>query len=408
MKQVAILHYAAPPVVGGVESTIGDHARLLAQRGYGVRIIAGRAGRPDGPVQVSLLALADSRHPRVLAAQAELAGGLVSENFQHLVADLSSDLGQALQGCNVCIAHNINTLHKNLALTAALHTVMQRSTLRLIAWCHDFAWTDPLYAPVLHSGWPWDLLRTPWPRARYVVVSQSRRTELASLLGLAESEIAVVTPGISPAHFLGLGKQAVDWMDRLALWEARPLILLPARVTRRKNIELAVRITAALRQQGMLPKLLVMGPLGPHNPANAAYLHELKHLSGGLGVPQDVIFLQEHGRVSNAARRDLYLLADLMLFPSEREGFGIPILEAGLTRLPVFCSDIPPFRESGDNDVHFFYLHEDPAEIAARISAFLVSEPTVRLRARVLRCYAWPRIMQSGILPLIEDEERQP
>ena len=84
-----------------------------------------------------------------------------------------------------------------------------------------------------------------------------------------------------------------------------------------------------------------------------------------------MVFLQEHGRVSDAARRDLYLAADLLLFPSLREGFGIPILEAGIARLPVFCSDIPPFRESAGEAAHYFGLDEDPAAIAGRIAAFL-------------------------------------
>ncbi len=42
MPRVAILHYAAPPGIGGVESTMGAHARLLADHGYPVKIIAGR------------------------------------------------------------------------------------------------------------------------------------------------------------------------------------------------------------------------------------------------------------------------------------------------------------------------------------------------------------------------------
>ena len=49
-------------------------------------------------------------------------------------------------------------------------------------------------------------------------------------------------------------------------------------------------------------------------------------------------------------------LADSFLFTSRAEGFGIPILEAGLARLPVFCTDIPPFRESGQGDVTYLSL----------------------------------------------------
>lgn len=48
MTRVAILHYAAPPIVGSVESTIYHHARVLAQAGYDVGVIAGRGDQDQG------------------------------------------------------------------------------------------------------------------------------------------------------------------------------------------------------------------------------------------------------------------------------------------------------------------------------------------------------------------------
>ena len=405
-KRIAILHYSAPPLIGGVESTMGDHARLLAARGYSVRLVAGRGGPAPAGCEMRLVPLAGSRHRRVESVQGELARGQVTAAFHALVADLRRELAAALEGCDVCLAHNMATLNKNLALTTALHDLAAGSGPRLVAWCHDFAWTDPLYRPALHEGWPWDLLRTAWPGVSYVVVSRDRQGELAGLLGVPAEAISVITPGIDPAAFLGLGRRVAGWMDQLGLKGARPLMLLPARVTRRKNIELAVRITAALAGRGLSPKLVVMGPLGPHNPANAAYLTELKALAAELGAAQSVVFLQEHGHVSDAARRDLYLTADLLLFPSLREGFGIPVLEAGAARLPVFCSDIPPFRESAGDSAHYFGLDEEPGAIAGRITAFLAGDDASRLRQRVLSEYSWPRIVESKIVPLIEG--RQP
>ncbi|MDP3046973.1 MAG: glycosyltransferase, partial [Chloroflexota bacterium] len=227
---------------------------------------------------------------------------------------------------------------------------------------------------------------------------------LSGLLGLPADQVAVVPPGISPREFLGLGQRAVEWMDQWGLWQASPLMLLPARVTRRKNMELGIQITAALRALGLAPKLIVMGPLGPHNAANITYLRELKNLAASLGVSEDVIYLQEHGAVSDAVRRDLYLLADLLLFPSLREGFGIPILEAGLARLPIFCSDIPPFRESAGPWAHYLGLDEAPAAIAARLAACLEEDGQHRLRRRVLEEYNWASLMTKRIVPLLEEK----
>jgi glycosyltransferase involved in cell wall biosynthesis len=302
----------------------------------------------------------------------------------------------------VCIAHNILTLHKNLALTDALREIVQTQKVRLIAWSHDFAWEDPVYASQVHSGLPWDLMRQAWEGVQYVVVSEARRKELASLLDLAERDIAVVPPGLDAAEFLGASHQTTQWMRELKLLDAAPLLLLPARVTRRKNIELAIEITAALRNRGAAPKLVVMGPLGPHNPANAIYLDNLRDLRRKRGVEDGVIFLQELGAVGDAERRDLYALADALLFPSAREGFGIPILEAGLTRLPIFCADILPFRETAGEWAHYFALDEPPDLIAARIGRVLDEDARYQMKQRVLREYSWQRIFTERIEPLLK------
>ena len=64
---MALLHYAAPPVVGGVESVLGHHARLMADAGHQVRVVAGRGEQMDARIPFVHLPLADSRHPQVLA-----------------------------------------------------------------------------------------------------------------------------------------------------------------------------------------------------------------------------------------------------------------------------------------------------------------------------------------------------
>jgi glycosyltransferase involved in cell wall biosynthesis len=263
------------------------------------------------------------------------------------------------------------------------------------------AWDDPVYASDVHPGMPWDLMRLPWENARYVVVSEARQHELARLLGLAPDRIYVVPPGVDPAEFFGVTPATSGWIEQFGLLGAAPLLLLPARVTRRKNIALAIEIVAALRDAGMTPRLVVMGPLGPHNPKNKLYLQELRELQARLGLSAQVIFLQEHGQVDDATRRDLFALADAMLFPSEREGFGIPILEAGLARLPIFASAIPPFHESAAENAVFFELSVTPTEIAALVKDRLSADPRYRLKRRVLENYHWDRIVADRIVPLI-------
>ena len=54
-------------------------------------------------------------------------------------------------------------------------------------------------------------------------------------------------------------------------------------------------------------------------------------------------------RLTDAAMADLYLLADALLLPSRDDGFGLPLLAAGIARLPAFTTDLPSLREVGDD-----------------------------------------------------------
>lgn len=407
--KIAILHYAGPPIIGGVESTIYYHAHLLAEQGYPVTVIAGRGADFQPGVVFEHIPEIDSRHPDVLAAGVELADGHVGPSFTNLRERLVEKLNPLLEKVDVCIVHNAITLHKNLPLTAALHTLSDRGITAWIAWCHDFAWQDQLYTPDLHPGYPWDLLRQPWPGVHYVVVSTHRRERLAALLNLPAEVIQVVTPGVDIAEFLGLSAQTQRLANELDLLEADPLMLLPARVTRRKNIQLAIRITAALRERQPGARLVITGPPGPHNPRNQAYLDSLQQLKMELGLQSSVHFLYEHGESGKtfdapySVVADLYRLADLLLFPSRREGFGIPVLEAGLARLPIFAANIPAIRESAGEMAHLFDPDGDPGSIANSISVFLERNHAYQLHHRVLRRFTWQAILKNQLIPMIEE-----
>ena len=98
---------------------------------------------------------------------------------------------------------------------------------------------------------------------------------------------------------------------------------------------------------------------------------------------------------------DLYQLAYLQLSPNAQEAFDIPMLEAGLVRLPIVCSDIPPFREIAGEAAHFFALDDPPASVAARIAELLETDRAARLRRRVLDTFTWDRIFRERLEPLV-------
>ena len=401
---VALIHYSAPPVVGGVEAVLARHADLMAQAGHAVRVVAGRGEQWQPRVGFHRLPLIDSRHARVLAAKHELDQGRLPQDFAPLTAEIADGLMPALDGADVIIAHNVCSLHKNLALTAALRQIhTEAADQRLILWHHDLAWTTPRYRAELHDGYPWDLLRRDWG-AEHVAVSGARQTELADLMGIPVDAIRVIPNGIASEAFFKLELQTQSLMERFNLGQAAPLLLLPVRVTRRKNIELALRVAAELKAEFPDTMLVVTGPPGPHNPANQEYFVHLQQLRATLGLEGAAVFLAEavEAFLPDAVIADLYRLADVLLLPSREEGFGIPLLEAALSRMPVFCADIPPLRALGGDQARYFDPDADPRDVGGALAAFLVQDPAFLAASRARRQYDWKRIYTAQIAPLLE------
>ncbi|MGW8143176.1 MAG: glycosyltransferase family 4 protein [Anaerolineales bacterium] len=408
---ISILHYAAPPIVGGVESTIYHHAHLLNSAGYTISIIAGRGEAFHNGISFHQIPEIDSRHPDILNVGSELAQGNVTDTFYRKRDELVNNLISILGNTDVLIAHNVPTLHKNLPLTAALKLISEYEKPGIIAWCHDFAWQDLLYTPDLHPGYPWNLLNTTWSNVRYVTVSQHRQKKLAELLAIPLQEIEVIPPGVDIYQFLDISPTGHEIMDQLQLSDANPLILLPARITRRKNIEFAIRVIEYLKVSYPKITLLITGPPGPHNPKNIAYLDMLRDLREELQLTSNIHFLyeikgeQEIFILTEETVAELFRLVDIVLFPSHREGFGIPVLEAGLSRVPVFASDIPPVYESSNGHIDMFNPSGEPREAADQISSFLETDRAYKLRRHVLENFTWQSILRKKIIPLLNEFE---
>jgi glycosyltransferase involved in cell wall biosynthesis len=402
---ILLLHYAAAPVVGGVENVITHHARLMVDAGHTVRVAAGRGAQFDPRVPFIRLPLTDSRHAEILSVKAGLDAGRVPPEFDLLVKRLVEALKAVTAGVEALIAHNVCSLAKNLPLTAALKVLADAGSLPpLVLWHHDLAWTTPRYRDELHPGYPWDLLRTDWPGAVQVTVSEQRRGELTALLQVAPERINVIPNGVDPGELLKLEGQTSKLIESCRLQEARPVLLLPARITPRKNIEYALRLLRALRSSAFpQAALVVTGPPGAHNPANARYLESLLALRQALGLEEAAHFLglRSDEGLPAAVVSDLYRYADALFLPSAEEGFGLPILEAGLAGLPVFCADLPALREIGGDEVAYFSPQDSPAETAALIARRLSDDGVFRLRHAVRSRYTWQQLYREKIAPLL-------
>jgi glycosyltransferase involved in cell wall biosynthesis len=409
----AFLHYTAPPVIGGVEAVILAHAHVFVQNNYPLAVVSGRgdaAALPRG-TDFFLLPEMDSQHPRVNQYSAALELGQVPDGFDDMVQHLAGMLSPILDGFDTLIVHNVLTKHFNLPLTAALLRLLEAGLIRhCVAWCHDLSWTSPNSRSKVHAGYPWDLLRTYRPDVSYVVVSQRRQSELLSLFGCPPERVRVIYNGVDPVSLLGLSEEGYKLVLRLGLLESDLILLMPVRVTQAKNVEYALRIVAALKARDCRPKLVLTGPPDPHDEKSTAYFRQLQQLRRQLNVEPEMHFVFESGSnhdqpfvIDARVVGDLFRVSDVMFMPSHREGFGMPVLEAGLVGVPVVCTDIPAAREIGGQDVIVFDAAGDPDQLAAQILDWAERSPLHRLRRRVRQKLTWQAIFDQDIKALLSE-----
>ena len=409
--QTAILHYTAPPVVGGVEAVIQAHAQAFIQASYPIAVVAGWAELATLPQGADLVRIPemDTRDAAISKMSAQLEGGRVPEGFERMTQRIFDKIGPVLSRFDTIMVHNIFTKHFNLPLTAALARFLdQKDAPTCVAWCHDFTWTSPSSRSKVHAGYPWDLLRFRRPDVTYVVVSQERQKELARLFQCPVDEIRVIYNGVDPQGLLGLSQEGLALVQRLELLEQDLVLLMPVRVTQAKNIEYALHVVAALKSRGCHLRLVLTGPPDPHDGESMAYFRSLQALRRELGVEDEMCFVFEAGSDPNESNiidagvvGDLYRISDLMFMPSHREGFAMPVLEAGLVGIPAVCTSVPAAEEIGLDDVVLFNLDETPDSLAERILDWADRNQIHRLRRRVRQNYTWQAIFHRDIEPLL-------
>lgn len=383
--RIAVIHYSALPVLGGVEFIIDAHARLFAEHGHEVVLVCECGGEAGSGISLHRLAARET----AATAQARAA-----------------ELRPLLAAADVVMMHNVGTMPFDLALTEALWDLANElPEVRFIAWVHDVAAANPDYQVPVTSERPWSLLRQAHPRWEYVAVSARRAEEWAAVCGSEASRCPVVPNGVDAGSVLGLTDRIRTLAEDQELWTRDLILLHPTRLLRRKNVELGLAVTAALVESGLRPAYLVTAPPDAQNAASAEYARALEQERRARNLEESALFLTE-APLSEADVRSLYQLADALFFPSRQEGFGLPMLEAALHRIPAFCADIEPLRSLPG--ALPFALELSPGKIAENIIRHLASWPANPPRRAVLRSFTWAAIYRNNLAPLLTNRNNLP
>ncbi|HDI78544.1 MAG TPA: glycosyltransferase [Desulfobacteraceae bacterium] len=402
---IGLLHYSIPPVVGGVEEIINNHASVLYRLGHSISILAGMGEDFNDNYDIRIETLLSSRAPQIIELH-ERCRKTNSDDLERVVDEIFNIIQDWAEGLDIIVAHNVLHMHFNLALTYALHRFADMGgNPPIISWAHDSPYFRADCPEYLHNP-PWDILKKVSPNIHYVTISNSRRALFKRYI---DADWKVIPNGIDPLGLFYIDERSLRLATELNIFERDIVFVQPARITPRKNLELSIHIIREIKRQGYDVLLILTGAYDPHESKAVSYHRRLKYWIETLDLNGNIAILAEY-RFKDGKRlvpdrifiRDLYILADMLLMTSKEEGFGLPLLEAGVMKLPIACSTIAPFKEIGEG-VCFFDLNESPKEIACRILDYLSKINTHPMFRKVMRNYVLDSILKNVFIPYVAD-----
>jgi glycosyltransferase involved in cell wall biosynthesis len=169
-----------------------------------------------------------------------------------------------------------------------------------------------------------------------VTISQGTTDKLRRFLG--HEAVGIVRPAVSSWFQRKSEAEVGDVLDRYGIQSPYLLSIANADATPHKNTELLLRAFRDMRREGFLPThTLVVG-----GPKSDLLVKNFQRRSG-----YDNLGIVALGYVPDMDLPALYSGADVFVFPSSYEGFGMPVLEARACQTKIVTTDAPELREAG-------------------------------------------------------------
>ena len=377
--KILMLTWEYPPrVVGGISRVVHDLSRTLLKDGHDVTVVTYKDG--DAPYFEDDKGVKVHRVDNFMINPNNFIDWIMQMNF-NMIAKANEII--AKEG-------NFDVIHAHDWLVAyAAKTLKNSYNIPIVSTIHA---TEAGRNSGIHDETQRYINDTEWmltyESSEVIVNSNYMKGELQRLFGLPYEKINVVPNGVNLSLFNGVERD-YNFRRRYAM-DNEKIILFMGRLVYEKGIQHLIAAMPKILSGYHDTKLVICGKGG--------MLEELQQQVRQMGIENKVYFA---GYMQGKDVQKMYKAADISVFPSTYEPFGIVALEAMLSENPVVVSDIGGLNEIVEHRVNGMKSYcGNPNSIADSILELLYdhklcADITKRAKNKVRNEYNWSKIAQD-------------
>ena len=377
--KILMLTWEYPPrIVGGIARVVNDLSKRLIKDGHDVYVVTYREG--STPYYENDKGVHVYRVDNYMINPNNFIDWIMQLNF-NMVAKVNELIAKG---------EKFDVIHAHDWLVAyAAKTLKNSYDLPLVSTIHA---TEAGRNGGIHDEVQRYINDTEWmltyESSEVIVNSKFMKNDLQRLFGLPYEKINVVANGINSTTYSGVEKD-YDFRRQYAA-DNEKIILFMGRLVYEKGVQHLISAMPKILENYHDAKLVIAGKGG--------MLDELKAQVEAMGLGQKVYFT---GYLNAKQVSKMYKCADISVFPSTYEPFGIVALEAMLAGVPTVVSDVGGLNEIVEHGVDGMKSYAgNPNSLADSILALLFNPQLCdsiakKARAKVKNEYSWAKIAQD-------------
>ncbi len=378
--KILMLTWEYPPrIVGGIARVVHDLSKRLIKDGHEVTVVTYRDSA-DVPEYENDKGVNVYRVDNYMIHPNNFIDWIMQLNF-NLVSKATEIINKE-GGFDVIHAHD-------WLVTYAAKTLKNAYDIPIVATIHA---TEAGRNSGIHDETQRYINDTEWlltyEATEVIVNSNYMKNEIQRLFGLPFEKINVIPNGINLSNFTGIERD-YDFRRQYAM-DNEKIILYVGRLVYEKGIQHLIAAMPKILSNYHDAKLIIAGRGG--------MMDELKAEARNLGLGNKIYFT---GYLDSKQVQKMYKCADVAVFPSTYEPFGIVALEAMLAGVPTVVSDVGGLNEIINHGVDGMKSYTgNPNSIADSVTALLkdhqlAANVSKKAKQKVKEQFNWEKIAQD-------------